>query len=182
MVLLSYRLWDLGRSCRRYGNRIVIVVICQVLFALCTLVLHRDLVHLVAIMLCIVGSVMRLRCSARILGRILVPFLPLFAFHLGFFKESAFLCKPLPLLTVFRFVLADQGLWGRAKNAFVLAKLTDPKVFLTWRMMVILELLLQTSLPGSHCSLLCGRASRSLRLCRSLRLISHCRTCLRSLR
>ena len=156
MVLLSYRLWDLGRSCRRYGSRIVVVVICQVLFALRALVLHRDLVHLVTVMLCIVGRVMRLRCSARILGGMLVPFLPLFAFHLGFFQESAFLCKPLPLLTVFRFVLADQGLWGCTKNAFVLAKFTDPKVFLTWRMMVVLKLLLQTSLPGSHCSLLCG--------------------------
>lgn len=182
VVLLGHRLWDLGRSCRRYGGRIMVVVICQVLFALRTLVLHRDLVRLVTIILCVVGGVMSLRCSARVLGGILAPFFSLLAFHLGLFKESSFLCKPLPLLTVFCFVLADQGLWGCTKNALVLAKLTDPKIFLAWRMMVVLKLLLQTSLPSSYCSLLCGRASRSPRLCRSLRLIGHCRTCLRSLR
>lgn len=127
----------------------MVVVSCQILFALRALVLHGDLVRLLTIVLRVVGRVMGLRGSARVLGGILVPFLALFAFHLGFLEESSFLGEALPLLTVFGFVLADQSLGRRTENAFVLAKLTDPEVFLTWRMMVVLEFLLQTSLPCS---------------------------------
>lgn len=182
IMVLRDRLWYLRRSCRGDWGLLVIVLVRKELFALCPLMLHWGLVQRLLIILCALSGSLRLRCCIGILSRILVPFLALFAFHLGLLEQPPFLRNTPTFLAVFRLVLAYQSLRGCPEDALIFTELTDPYLVLTWRMVVILGLLLHAPLTCRDSSLFGRRTSRSSRLACGLRLIGHCRTRLRSLR
>ena len=175
-AVTSYRLRDFGRSLERQGwhwYRVVIVIVCQVILALCTVVLYRDLIRWLLRVVLLRWCILRLSSEVVVFCRILVSFLAFPTLHFRLLEQATFLGKPLPLPTIFDFILSHQSFGRRSKDTLIFAELADPYVFFFGWVVVIVVFLLQATFTSCHSIALARWTSRFLGLLH--RLLTHWR-------
>lgn len=153
-IAVVMRWWVRSMSCMNIRlYRQIIFVISIVIFSILIVILALSILTVTVLVTWRRRSLIMMMC--QLLGLLslclcLAALLPLSAFHFCLLQQPTSFSLLFPCFTIFDLVLSDQCYWRRTKYSLILAKLTDPHLSQSGRVVEIAKLLLLTTCSGGN--------------------------------